>query len=1625
MSMTPGTEKMIKSAVAKVDKTYGKSLSESERDDLRRFIHAFFETTHPEDLEGTTASNMAAVAYGVWKKAEKRQPGKASVVVYNTSKRHGWSTPHTVIQIVNDDMPFLVDSVTAGLSAERRLGIHVVHHPIIEVERDKKGKRIRTVGPVTLTDDRRAKAGRESYIHIEVDAQSRPDVKKQMVAEIQAILEDVRLAVTDFRAMLAKIDETVASLTVNPPPVDEEDASETIAFLRWMADDHFTFIGYKEYSFTGTATAKNFRWKDADGFGLLRNPERHVLRGSKGLTVMSDEIRDFLTKPDPITITKANVKSSVHRVVHLDYVGVKIFNDQGNVVGERRFVGLFTSQSYGRAPHEVPILRRKVERVKRRSGFDSRSHLGKALTHILDSFPRDEAFQMSEDSLFETTTGILHLMERPQAKAYVRRDTFGRFVSALVFVPRDRYNTGLRRTIETLLCDAFHGEMSVYYANLSNDVLARWHFIIRTKPGDRPEVNMDKLNAAIVEAAKGWALQVRELVREHHGEEDGNALAERYEASFSTGYQEDFEPRQAIIDIDKLESLDGADDVAFDLYRRRQDADHELRLKIYHASSQVTLSRCLPMLENLGFEVVSENSYLLIDGSGGSIHDFFLRSASHSPTDAGALKPFVEELLSEVWWGRVEDDGFNALTVRNRVPWRKVVILRAYAKFLRQIGLPFSQDYVEDCMRRNNVLSELMLQLFHMRFDPKLPKAKNRKMECSHIEQLISSGLDDVSSLDEDRILRNFLNVIRATVRTNAYTDRYLAREGDDTQPAPALAFKIDSEKLEEAPRPRPYREIWVYSPRVEGVHLRGGPVARGGLRWSDRREDFRTEVLGLVKAQQVKNAVIVPVGAKGGFFPKQLTDLTDRKAFLAEGTACYRIFITSLLSLTDNLVAGRVRPPAQIVRHDSDDPYLVVAADKGTATFSDIANGLAIDHGFWLGDAFASGGSNGYDHKKMGITARGAWVSVQRHFREMGVDVQTDPVAVIGIGDMSGDVFGNGMLLSKSLKLKAAFDHRHIFLDPDPDPGKSWRERNRLFKKARSSWDDYNRELISKGGGIFPRDQKSILLSAEVREWLGIEEASLSPLALINTILKSEADLLWIGGIGTYAKATSESHMDVGDRANNAIRVNARELRVKVVGEGGNLGITQLARIEFDRHGGRINTDFIDNSAGVDCSDKEVNIKILLAEASAKANLIEKDRVSLLAKMTSNVSDIVLSDNYLQTLSISMAESRAVEDREHHAGLIRALERDDRLDREIEGLPTDKQFTQMEGAGLGMTRPEISTLLAHAKMAVFDALVESPLMDDKGLRDRLEWGFPKALRSKYGALLNGHRLKREIIATTLSNEVINRCGLSFVHEIREESGRAIDEIIAAYEIVHDAYDLPAVWKGIDALDNQIDAKAQIALYCEIADFLKRRTIWFLHSADNVMNVQAVATAYKGGLSAIIKKPEAVATAAVSAIFKARYQQMTDLGVPRALARHIAAMTRLDAASDIVQLAGDLKRPVEDVAKAYFTVGEIAGFNRLTELTKSAAADGHWDRLALSAVAEDLAQHQHHLVQSVLNNAGKARGGQAVKRWIIGHEAELRRAARLVDELQGSGAATVAKLSFAARHLHSILPLNP
>jgi glutamate dehydrogenase len=1564
------------------------------------FYDALYANAAPEDINRYTPEALSALATLVKQRLAKREPGNGLVDLFNPSaESKAYPENECVLVAINDDMPFLFDSLTAELQAQGAR-VRAVFHPIVQWKDKATSVIVAVLDPV-------------------IDS-----ARQNGIADgARAVFAQVWEAVRDWPKMMDRLRESIAELKKRPPAVAKDDLDEYIAFLEWLSDNHFTFLGCRDYSFQPEGDGRLVAI-DGSSLGVLTDSEARVLRGGADRESLTPQIREFLTQPDPLIITKSNERSLVHRRVHMDYVGVKTFDAAGKLTGEWRFVGLFTSSAYSRRPGDIPLLRTKIDKVKAQAGLKPNSHDGKALAHILDTFPRDELFQVTDDELFHTALGILKLGERPKVRVFVRFDRFDRFVSALVFVPRDRYDTAAREKIHHILAEAFHGRMSASTPTLDDTALARVYYIVGREEGGRPHVDVRALEERIRDAIRTWDDSFADALAHHHGENQGVRLYHAREAQFSPGYTGMFSPSEAVTDLAEMETL-ASDKSGLSLraraYRRQSDPANALRLKLYLVGGMMPLSTTLPIFENLGMKVIAEDSFTIsFKDDAGKPHDFVLLDFQMERADGAAagldeIKSPLEEAFGAVVAGQAESDGFNRLVIRAGLGWRDVTILRAVAKYLRQAAIQFSQDYMETALSRNPDIARLLVELFHALNDPS--ETERREARARLAQTRIDKALGDVPSLDDDRIIRRLRNVVANVLRTNFYQ-----------KDAKVLAMKLDSQKLDELPAPRPLVEIFVYSPVVEGVHLRFGKVARGGIRWSDRREDFRTEVLGLVKAQQVKNAVIVPVGAKGGFYPKQMPVNPSRDEAQAAGVAAYKLFIGALLDVTDNLHHdGSIVPPPDCVRHDGDDPYLVVAADKGTATFSDIANGIAEGRSFWLGDAFASGGSRGYDHKKMGITAKGAWEAVKRHFREMGRDTQNEPFSCVGVGDMSGDVFGNGMLLSKETRLLAAFDHRHIFIDPDPDAAKSFAERQRMFDLPRSSWADYNKSLISKGGGVFDRALKQIPLSEQMKTLTGLDADSATPAELMKAILKADVDLLWFGGIGTYVKAAAQGNLEVGDRANDSIRVNGADIRAKVVGEGANLGCTQLGRVEYANAGGRINTDAIDNSAGVDTSDHEVNLKILFSGPLRRGDLTGEARDKLLADMTDDVAHHVLQDNYDQTLTLSVAQQRASKDLDAHGRFMRELESRGRLDRAVEFLPDDAQLRVRAQNDKGLTRPELAVLLAYAKLDLKDELLASTLPDDPHFAAELAAYFPNKAVETFPAELESHRLRREIVTDMLANRLINLAGPVFVARMKEMSGASGAEVVRVSVVAEGAFGLSGLKREIDALDGKVDAAVQTSMYADVAELLRRLGLWFLANVPANADFASTIALYRSGMDALKGTFEGLVSSDERQVTLDRIAELEQAGVPHAIADEIGALPLFGTAPEIAQLADTRALSVDLVAGAYFAIGEEVGIDKLRLLSRRIVGLEHWDRLAIRRLNDDLFAAQRALTSDALallpKSEGKGtrvEGAAAAKEWVKRHETALARAKSFLAAIEAAGELSIAKLTLANSQIREL-----
>ncbi|MDN5004736.1 NAD-glutamate dehydrogenase [Bradyrhizobium sp. GCM10027634] len=1576
----------------------------------RTFAELLFGYANSEDLANYDASSLALLAEQAWEHVQRRTAGRADIRIVNPMMPDGREM--SVLEILNDNMPFLFDSTIAEI-AEQGIEVTLVAHPIIAVERDDQGKLVRFYGEALPEG---AKGTRESLIHLHITRLDADADRERLIDGLTRTLGDVRACVVDWRAMRDRVEDAIKTFLSNPPPLPIDEVAEANQFLQWLCADNFTFLGVREYRFAPDSDVSD-DITTAEGLGILRDPDVKVLRRGNEMVVMTSEIRQFMREPTLLIVIKANVSSRVHRRIRMDYIGIKLYAPDGRLEGELRVVGLFTSGAYTRSARQIPYVRHKVSRVLQRAGFDPNSHSGKALQHILEEYPRDELFQIDVNTLFDFVMEILILYERPRVRALARVDKFDRFVSILVFIPRDKYDTDVRVRVANFLAQSYRGTVSASYVSFPEGALARVHYIIGRYEGKTPAVERTTLEAGISAIAATWADKLKAALAASTDGMRARMLANRYARAFTGGYAEVSTAEQAIADIATIERLTPARPVTISVHQLDGPEDpRHFGLKVFSDAAPLSLSYRVPVIENHGLRVVNERTYQIVPGNRLEpvwLHDMTIETSDGQPIEISReFNHRLEASLMAVVGDRAESDGYNGLILRTDLGWREVSTIRALSRYLHQIRTPFSQDYMWETLRKNAAITANLVALFQARLDPRLAVTDSeRAAKESALLAEIEEQLKSVASLDEDRILRRFTNLVQSTIRTNLW------QVGEDGHPHPVISFKFDARGIEDLPAPRPLYEIFVYSPRVEGIHLRFGKVARGGLRWSDRPQDFRTEILGLVKAQQVKNAVIVPVGAKGGFVPKRLPPPSDREAWLAEGTEAYRIFVRSLLELTDNLDGDIVVPPDLTVRHDGDDPYLVVAADKGTATFSDVANAISAEKHHWLGDAFASGGSQGYDHKKMGITARGAWEAVKRHFRELGTDIQTMPFTVVGVGDMSGDVFGNGMLLSQATKLIAAFDHRDIFIDPFPDPAISFTERKRLFDLPRSSWQDYNKSLISEGGGVFSRSLKAIPLAPEVRSLLDLDKEQATPFEVMTAILKARADLLWFGGIGTYVRASAESDDQAGDRANDPIRITGTEVRARVIGEGANLGVTQRGRIEAAQKGVKLNTDAIDNSAGVNTSDVEVNIKIALARPEREGRLSPADRNALLAAMTDEVGTLVLRNNYLQTLALSLAERKGVAETGFLTRLMQSLEQRGLLSRVVEFLPDDAAIAERTRRGQALTRPELAVLLAYAKLTLYDDLLLTGVPDDPHLARRLSLYFPGEVLDKFPTAVELHRLRREIIATSLANAVINRGGPACIVRLTDETDADIATIVMAQVAVDAIYDLRRLNDAIDALDTKIDGQLQLGLYASIQDLLLSRMVWYVRNVDFRDGLSAINARFGPAVREIAASLDDALPPDMQAARGKRRQDLIDAGIPTGLAGELSDLDALVSAPDIVTVAERTGRSIGDATATFFAAEANFRLDRIIAAARTVTASDHFERLAIDRTVELIAAAERRLTADML--ATGQSGQQAAESWLTAHP-EATRIRRAVEEI-AAGGLSLAKLMVAANLLGDLV----
>jgi glutamate dehydrogenase len=1572
-----------------------------------KFLRAYFRGVAEEDLAQRAPAELAATALDHLKFGSvARRPGQALVKVFNPdSARDGFQCAHTLVMIVTDDMPFLVDSLGI-VFGHAEVAVHLIVHPVLCIERDRRGR----LKGVRVERERDAHA--ESWQLYEIDHQTDTARIAELQEKLRSALRDVRLAVADWLPMRQRVAKLRESLERDPPPLPAAEVAEARRLLQWMQARHFLFVGYRHYRLERGASADRIVPEPRTSLGILRG-------GKAGAVVLRGQLRARARERQLLILTKANSMASVHRATYLDYVGVKSFGARGEVAGEHRFLGLWTSTAYHLSPREIPVLRKKVERVIGHFGLDPQSHDAKAVLHVLETYPRDELFQAPVEDLIRIARGVVNLYERRTVRLLARRDPFQRFYSLLIYVPRDRYSTEVRQRIEQIVLEGFGGTNVETQVQISDSIHARVHVVVRTDPDDRRKVDLAGIEKRIAQAATTWTDRLRAVLVSKHDEAAVLALAHRYRRTFPLAYEEEMAPADALEDLADLEALRSEPrSPRLNLHRPARQNPERVHLKIVKLGAPVPISDLLPVLENFGLRVIAERPYELAWPEGGAawIQDFELEHRDALRIDIARIESTFKEAFSAVWRGEIENDGFNRLLLATGLAAREIVVLRAYCRYLLQTGVPFSQAYMERTLAANPGIAKSLVRLFQAYFEP-----RSRARGQSRAEKLVAeirAGLNSVTSLDEDRILRGYLNVVRATLRTNFY------QEDGAAGAKSYVSFKLDPQRIPDLPLPRPKFEIFVYSPRVEGVHLRMGDVARGGIRWSDRREDFRTEILGLMKAQNVKNTLIVPVGAKGGFVVKR-PPAGSRDELQAEVIACYQSLIRGMLDLTDNIVGNRIVPPARVVRRDAADTYLVVAADKGTATFSDIANAISQEYGFWLGDAFASGGSAGYDHKKMGITARGAWECVKRHFRELGVNIQSEAFTAIGIGDMSGDVFGNAMLMSRHTHLVAAFNHQHIFLDPTPDAAASFAERQRLFRLPRSTWDDYERRRISRGGGVFPRAAKSITLSSEAQAVLGMASAAAPPNEIIRAILRMRVALLWNGGIGTYVKATQESNGEVGDRSNDAVRVNGAELHAQVVGEGGNLGLSQRGRVEYALAGGRLNTDFIDNSGGVNTSDLEVNIKILLNPLVAAGSLTRARRNQLLAGMKNEVAALVLRNNYLQSQAISILELHSAARLSEYQQLMHSLERANELSRALEFLPNDEELAERRKRSLGLTRPELALMLSYSKIWLSKHLLDSDVPADPYLSLELKRYFPHPVRTRFARAIRRHRLRREIIAMATTNSLVNRMGPTFVAGAQDDTGAAPARIARAYTAAREIFDMRDLWAQIEALDNRVPAKLQYGMMFETSHLARHATYWLLAHRREDLQVDRAVAEFRRGTRELESAIAEVLVGSERVRFDAVRNEHLEAGAPEALAARVASLDAHNATLDIVELSSAHRVPVREAARTYFEVGARIGLDWLREQIARLPVDGQWQAVARTGLRDSAGAIHRKAADRVLSLSKGGRPEARVSAWASSAGEDLARWQRILNDMRAAGTSDFATLSVGIESVRKLTDSPP
>jgi len=1609
-----GHEKLMQ-----LSKRLGKDYSKTNAVDLDLFVTHYFASTSRSDLSDRGSDLMydnLKQAWAFYQQRDSNSP-KIEFLHFDTGKEgeeeEKGQRSGTRILVLQNDMPFLVDSIRQALTRSSVI-IKYINNSVLYSERNPRGSKAAgklSKIPLSVT----AASAREALICLDC-ARLSSTQSKLAEKEIRETLKHVAVAVKDYSAMCKQMLSVREALSKSAATVPASQASheESLEFISWMLDDHFTFLGYEKYCINRKGRSPSIELQEKSPLGVSKL--KKGLKPKVKLSDLSMGARDLILKKKICGFAKSGTRSKVHRPAHCDYVLIKEFDREGEVVVEHRFLGLYTSSAYFQEVLDIPLLRRKVKAVLEQSGFAQNGHNIKDLMQVINVFPRDELMQISKSQLLHTATEIARIQDLRTSRLFIRRDLYGNFFSCLVYVPKDTFTTKVRLIIQELLQEKLRGEEVEFTTHSSESDFTRIHLIYRVPRIEQVNYDPGAIETEMIALIKPWEENLSKALAEQHSDIGASKLYAEYADCFSEAYKESYVAETAVADILDIERVVATKELVVNLSPCSSDGQAEFSFKIFSYDEQLHLSNVDPILENLGLNIISEKTFKLQPNSDDRVwlHDFSLYRAKQLGHFTSDTKQIFEDAFLAIFNGEIDDDSFNELVVTAEITWRDAALLRAYASYLKQIQFGYSVAHIAETLSNNRKICRLLIEYFGKSFDPSLSEKDRQRAKTARAKLIVE--IDEVTVLSEDSVLRAYLNLFDATLRTN-----YFQTQADGISAKNYFSFKLDPTQINGMPRPTPRYEIFVFSRQIEGVHLRGGKVARGGLRWSDRREDYRTEILGLVKAQQVKNSVIVPVGAKGGFVIKQDVSGLDRNALRELGIACYQIFIRGLLDITDNRIGTKISSPSSVIRRDDDDSYLVVAADKGTATFSDIANSLSEEYGFWLGDGFASGGSNGYDHKQMGITAKGAWVSVQRHFRELGKDIQKQDFTVVGIGDMSGDVFGNGMLLSKHICLQAAFNHLHIFIDPEPNSARSFTERARLFKKQGSSWLDYNASLISNGGGVFSRQSKSIAITKQMKACFDIAADSLTPDELISALLLSPVDMLWNGGIGTYVKATAENHQEVGDKANDSLRVNAKQLRCKVVGEGGNLGFTQLARIEYAMNGGVSLTDFIDNSAGVDCSDHEVNIKILLNTLSKKTRLSEKKRSSLLHSMTDDVSQLVLTNNYRQVQAIGLANYEMGFRNKEYAGLISFLEENAGLIRDLEFLPSAEQLEERTAKQQYLTRPEISTVTSYMKMYLKQVLVDADYIDDSYLEKYLHDAFPASLARKYRAELSKHPLRRELVATQLANFVVNLVGPSFIYRMVESTGASANDVVKAAVMAKDIFDIEKYWLLIEALDYKVSADTQAVMMTRLTRLLRRATRWLLRHQDSELGFAEAQSLFTGKIKAVRKMFPQKLPPDFQDMYAEKFTGLIADAVPEDLALEITRCEFLFPATSFIDISQTRDEKLATVVEVYYAVGEELQLNWLGKMINQLRVSNNWQALARESYLDDLAWQQRILTANIVGASDRSGSAASkVRRWSEESAASLSRAKQMLEFLRAEIDPDYAMFSVVLRELQAL-----